>query len=521
MKISKIIVAALMVATVTSCDKDFEEINQNPNSPTEVPASLLLPTVIRGAVYEMAGLAWNYGNVVMQHTAKIQFTNEDRYNWGPQSDPYQEFFGLLRDVNNIYKLSEEQGDKNYMGVALVLKSWMFHVMTDTYGDLPYSQALQAKDAVNFPEFDTQEAIYAGIISDLRDANTLLGSSSESVSGDILYGGEISSWKKFANSLLLRIHMRLSDRNDPSTAMQSILNDPATFPIFESNADQAAIEFLPDAPNQQPLYTTRSGSFDEFRLSERMEGTLKTINDPRLFVYAQPTTDSDAGLVGVVDDYEGVPNGLADEEALQYSPSGDPTKGGSNFISRVGIMFACRACNVELASPIAAQVVLMSYSELQFVLAEARERGFITSGDAATYYNNGVQASFDYYESRLELAAKDNTAYNDLVNIVQPAASYFTQADVEYTGTQEERLEKIGTQKWIALFFNGLESWADWRRTGYPTITPGPAAVISNVPTRFQYPTGVQALNLEAYQAAIARQGSDDLATRVWWDVNPN
>lgn len=512
----KILCALLVMTVVTSCDKDFEEINKNPNSPEEVSSSLLLPTVIRSSVYEMGDLAWNYGNVVMQYTAKIQFTNEDRYNWGPQNDPYNQFFGLLRDVNNVYKISDEAGENNYKAIALIMKSWMYHIMTDTYGDLPYTDAVQAKEGVNFPEFDAQETIYNGIIADLTEANNLLGTSTENVSGDILFNGDLTRWKKFANSLLLRIHMRLSDKKDPSSAMQAILNDPAKFPIFTGNSDQAAIEFLADAPNQQPLYTTRSGSFDEFRLSEKMEGVLKSLDDPRLYAFAQPTTDSDAGLVGDKADYEGVPNGLADEQALQYAPSGDPAKGGSNFISRVGIMYACRACDPELASPIAAQVVLMSYAELQFILAEARERGFITAGDAATYYTNGMEASFDYYETRLRVGK-----YDEIADVVQPPVTYFQQADVDYTGTTDEKLEKIGTQKWISLFFNGVEAWADWRRTGYPTITPGPGAVISNVPTRFQYPTGVQALNLDSYQAAIARQGADNLATKVWWDVSDN
>ena len=188
--------------------------------------------------------------------------------------------------------------------------------------------------------------------------------------------------------------------------------------------------------------------------------------------------------------------------------------GSNFMSRIGIMFACRACDPDLASPIAAQVMLMSYPELQFILAEARERNFITSGDAEAYYLNGIQASMDYYESRLEVGG-----YDELVAVIQPDAAYFSQASVAYTGSTEEKLAKIGTQKWIALFYNGMEGWFDWRRTGYPQLTPGPGAVIPTVPVRFQYPSSVQALNLESYQAAVARQGEDMITTRVWWDVD--
>ncbi|PIB35956.1 hypothetical protein BFP72_11400 [Reichenbachiella sp. 5M10] len=510
-KAMMLVIGLTMVGS--ACDDGFEELNVNPNSPETVSASLLLPTVIRKGVSESAGLAWGYGNVVMQYSAKIQFTNEDRYNWGPESDPYTPYYNAMRDVENIVNISLESGQVNYEGVALVMKAWMFSIMTDTYGDLPFSQAIAAKEGTNLPQFDNQEDIYKGIILDLERANTLLDPAAESIDGDILFDGDIMLWKKFANSLLLRIHMRLSDRVDPSAAMQAILDDATARPIMTSNDDNAALQYLQDNPNQQPLYTTRSGSFDEYRLSENMEDILKSLNDHRLYVYAQPTTDSGAGLVGTLDDYQGVPNGLADEEALAYSPSGDPDKGGSNYISRVGLMFSCSACD-DLASPTARQSVLMSYSELQFVLAEARERGYITTGDAQTYYTNGIQSSFDYYISRL-----DEGGYSEISAAVVPQADYFTQTEVAYTGTQEELLEKIGTQKWIALFFSGMEGWFDWRRTGYPTIVPGPGAVQSTVPVRFIYPTDVQALNKDNYDEVIARQGPDDLNTHVWWDVD--
>nr|WKN37518.1 SusD/RagB family nutrient-binding outer membrane lipoprotein [Tunicatimonas sp. TK19036] len=503
----------LLLVTTLACDEDFETVNKNPNNPEVVPASLLLPTIIREPVRELNGLAWGTGNIVMQYTAKIQFTSNDRYDWGRSGDPYNTFYNALRDVKNILEITEESGENNYRAVALIMKSWMYSVMTDAYGELPYTEALQAKEGVNLPKFDTQEVVYQGILSELEEANTLLmNQSGEALVGDILFDGDLMLWRKFANSLKMRIYMRLADRQDPSTALQAILSDPETYPIIESNSEQAAFSYLQDSPNQQPVYTTRSGSFDEIRLSENMENTLKGLEDTRLFVYAQPTTDSEAGLLGDWDDYQGVPNGLADEQALQYSPSGNPSQGGSNFISRVGIMFSCRACD-GLASPVAQQTLLMSYTELQFILAEARERGFINTGDAEMYYRNGIQASFNYYQDRLAVGG-----YTELVEAVQVSESYFTQPAVAYTGSQAEKLNKIGQQKWIALFYNGLESWFDWRRTGFPEIQPGADAVISTVPVRFQYPTEVLALNKSAYEEAIQRQGEDKITTRLWVDA---
>ena len=495
------------------CDKDFDTININPNSPETVTSNLLLPNVIRSTTNEIAGRAWGYGNVVMQQTAKIQFTNEDRYNWGPQGNPYSTFYNSLRDINNIIQISSEAGQQNYVGIAKVLRANLFSFMTDAYGDLPYSEAIQAKAGVNYPKFDSQESIYNGILAELQEANQILGTSGETVTGDILFNGDVMRWKKFANSLRLRILMRLSDRRDPSADMQAILANPSANPIFTSNEDQAALQYLQDVPNQHPLYTTRSGSFDEYRLSEKMEGVLKEINDPRLFAYAQPTNASGAGIVGDPEDYEGVPNGLGDEEALQYAPSGDPAKGGSNFISRVGLLWSCSACT-GLANPLGYQAILMSYSELQFILAEARERGFITQGDAGTYYRTGVQASMDYYKGRYELINLPQIADRLVLD-----ESYFAQPTVSYSGTTEEKLAKIGTQKWLALYFTGMEGWYDWRRTGYPEIIPGPAAFINTVPVRYIYPSSVQSLNEDNYKAVIASQGPDAITTRVWWDVN--
>ncbi|WP_268121863.1 SusD/RagB family nutrient-binding outer membrane lipoprotein [Roseivirga pacifica] len=507
-----IVVLALLV-TVASCDDGFEELNENPNSPESVPASLLLPTVLRNGINENAGKAWGTGNVVMQYSAKIQFTNEDRYNWGPESNPYNSYYNIMRDLENIKRIAEETGNNNYKGVALVFESWLYSVLTDSYGNIPYTEATMAKEGTNLPKFDDQQTVYQGIIASLTEGNSLLDPSGAGIDGDILFDGDIMRWKKFANSLLLRVHMRLSDRVDPSSAMQAILNDPVTYPIMEGNEDNVALQYLADLPNQQPLYTTRSGSFDEYRLSEKMENTLKSLGDTRLFVYAQPTTDSGAGMVGNWDDYQGVPNGLADEEALQYAPSGDPTKGGSNFISRVGLMFSCSACD-DNASPTARQAMIISYSEQQFVLAEARERGFITSGAAEDYYTSGIQASFDYYDARLA-----EGGYTEIMDAVEVDAAYFAQPEVAYTGTQDDKLSKIGTQKWISLFFTGTESWFDWRRTNYPEILPGPGAVQPAVPVRFIYPSSVQALNKANYDEAVQSQGADDNTTKVWWDVN--
>ena len=499
---SRYFAGLLAFLLVTACTEDFDERNSNPNQPETVTSDLLLSNIIYEAVREMDGMAWGEGNVIAQYVAKIQFTGRDRYDWGPEDDPWFEFYDLLRDVENIQDI--EETDNSYVAISLIMKSWMYQILTDLYGDIPYSEATQGKTASNFtPVFDRQEAVYAGILADLERANTILNTNPTPVSGDVLFDGDLVRWQKLANSLRLRVLLRQSNQKGPSAAMSAILNDPNA-PVFTGNDDQAVFDYLESAPNQQPLYTTRSGSFDEYRLSKLMENTLKSLNDNRLHVYAQPTTSSEAGLVGEESDYQGVPNGLADESALIFN-------GGSNFVSRVGLLYACLVCNDD-ASPTARQGMVMTYAELQFILAEAAERGFI-QGSAEEYYLNGIQASYDYFVERSALISPE------ISEAAQPAEGYFTQEAVAYTGSTEEKLAKIGTQKWLALFFNGTEAWANWRRTGYPTgIQPGAGALIDQVPVRFMYPGEAQALNGENYRAALSAQGPDNITTPVWWDA---
>ena len=500
--LSQYLTGCLLVASVAACDNDFDELNTNPNQPEAVSADLLLTNVIYESVQEMDNRAWGEGNVIAQHVAKIQFTGRDRYDWGPEGDPWFKFYNLLRDVENIQTIENE--DNSYVALSLVMKSWMYQILTDLYGDIPYREATKGKAEANFtPAFDRQEDIYTGILADLERANRILATNPTPVAGDVLFEGDLVRWQKLANSLRLRVLLRQSSQQDPSAAMSAILNDPKA-PVFERNADQAVLDYLEASPNQQPLYTTRSGSFDEYRLSQLMETTLKGLHDNRLHVYAQPITSAGAGLVGSFDDYQGVPNGLADESALNFN-------GGSNFVSRVGLLYSCLVCD-DNASPTARQGMIMTYSELQFILAEAAERGFI-DGDAEPYYLRGIEASYNYFMERAALISPEISL------AAAPADGYFAQEGVAYTGSTQDKLAKIGTQKWLALFFNGTEAWAEWRRTGYPSgIRPGASALINRVPVRFMYPVEVQSLNEENYRAALTVQGPDNITTPVWWDA---
>ncbi len=481
----KTLIVFAFLALGAGCTKDFDDINTNPNAPTAVNPGLLLPQIQRDMMNALMGETWGIGNIVIQHTTKNQFVNEDRYLWGELNSIWNNVYDNMRDINNIVIQSETTRENNYKGVALVMKSWMFSLATDAYGDIPYTQAINAKGGENYPAYDPQEQVYNGILADLKTANELLGTSSESVAGDIIFGGNIAKWKKLANSLRIRALLRISRKRDVSADLKAIVDNPAANPVFESNADNAVYNYKATSPDQFPLHSSRIGSFNEFRAGKTLLDTLKSLSDPRMPIFFRPTPDTEGKPNP---QYVGLPNGLNDVDALQYN-------GGPQFQSRIGDLYYENAISTQGLT--IAKGVIMTYAELQFLLAEAAEKGLI-GGDAKTYYENGVNGSFAFY------------------GLTTPP-DYLNRLETAYSGTQQEKLEKIGFQKWVSLYFQGLEAWFDWRRTGIPALKPG----LSNqnddkIPVRFRYPIIEQSLNSDSYNAAIQRQGADDLNTKMWY-----
>jgi hypothetical protein len=501
MKLLKLFALIILLA---SCTRDFSDTNDNKNLPTSVSPDLLLSGIIRDMMNRQVNSAWGIGNIVVQHHAKIQFVNEDRYLWGEQNSIWDDVYSNYRNVQNIFTGVNNKDTSAYYGVALVLKSWMFAQATDAYGDIPYSQAGKGKlEGIYQPEYDKQEDIYAGILADLEKANTALANCDNKLDGDILFGGGpegVAQWRKLANSLRIRYLLRLSKQKDVKAAMQAIVDNPTANPVFTGNKDNAELQYQAAAPNQWPLYGSRVGSIDEFRVSKTLSDRLTALGDPRLKVFGRPTQTSVVAGNPVI---AGIPNGLSDQAALDYN-------GGVQNVSRVGYTFACLVCN-DLGqappNPAAPKALLMTYAELQFSLAEAREMNMITTGDAATYYNNGIKANFEYWG--------DIVTPNYGIDVTMPA-NYLSQAQVVYDGPQTQKLAKIALQKWIAYYFNGLEAWFDWKRTGMPEIVPGPSNLNGGkVPVRFIYPLKEQALNAEHRMQALTRQGEDNINTRPW------
>jgi hypothetical protein len=474
--LSKFILGGLLLGTV-SCKKELANINKNPNA-TENPQPDYLLTAAEKLT---ADAYWGVDNnlnsslLFIQHWAKIQYTDPDRYIFNNSSftSLWKALYSQsITDLNKLISVGDDQQNNNYKGVALTLRSWAFQVLTDAYGDVPYKQAANI-DSFLTPAYDAQRDVYLGVLADLKTAQSLLDPAGPSITGDAIYGGSIANWKKFVNSLRLRIALRIADV-EPVLAKQvltDIQSEGGTY--FQANTDLAALIYQ-DSPNQNPVSLTFDTRQD-YRISKTIVDRLATLNDPRLPVYAQPTDDAPHGYVGV-------PNGLL---------TGDANNLGLSRTSRPGDYF--RAPH--------APAVIMSYAEVLFDLSEAVSRGFIT-GDAADLYKQGVLASLGQY------GIIDATV----------TGNYLAQASVQYNAANYK--QSVGNQKWIALFGQGLEAFAEWRRLDYPQLAPAVAGTLNGkMPLRFIYPGSEQSLNGANYQKAVQHQGDDLLTTKLWFDKN--
>ncbi|HEX7050211.1 MAG TPA: SusD/RagB family nutrient-binding outer membrane lipoprotein [Longimicrobiales bacterium] len=448
---------------------DITSVNDNPNGPTSVPPPSILPAATQVAVNRVLGVEPNLreGGLWVQYYAQTQYRDEDKYNIRPgaPSTPWSTYTGPLTDFQRMVEMGEAEGVPNWSAVARIMQSWLFGFLTDTFGDIPYSEALGG-DSVATPKYDMQTDVYAGILSTLKQASGELDPNGIGFdNGDLLYGGDMTKWRKFANSLRLRMAIHLSNI-DPATAqaeVQAALADG----VFESNEDNAVLMYLAASPNQNPFYLTQVSRPNDYGMSKTLVDTLTSLADPRLPVYASPNVDSA---------YVGLQNGLNDGEGPNIST-----------ISRIGALW--------WTNP-AAPFTIQSYAEVLFIKAEAAARGWIPD-DPATLYTEAIRASMTQYNDALASAGLptiEDSAIDD----------YLAQPRVQYNPSTG--LEQIALQKWIALFLNGPEAWTEVRRTGIPHLVPGPRAMLGAIPSRLPYPTEETVLNEANVAAAISAQG---------------
>ena len=466
----------LFLGLTTSCKDELAKVNQNQNEAENPQPAYLLTSTIKTTADSYWGVSNNLASSLLfvQHWARIQYTDPDRYIFTNNdfTEGWSTWYSKsLSQLKITQKLAENSGNENYKGVALVLQSWVFSLLTDAYGDIPYTETGDI-DAYLTPRYDTQENVYKGLLNDLKNAQSLLKLDGEAIQGDVIYNGNISSWKHFANSLRLRFALRIADRlpDLAKTTLEEIAAEGSGY--INSNTEIAQLVYR-DAPYRNPV----SASFEareDYRISKTMVDKLFELNDPRLPIYADTTVTKTAK------EYIGLPNGLTSSEASSI---------GFDLTSRPGKYFR------EPKAP----AVILSYSEVLFGLSEAVSRGLIT-GDASDLYQKAIRASFEQYK-----------VSNTLID------AYLGQTSVTFNPNNYKK--SIGEQKWIALYGQGLEAFAEWRRLDYPKLTPAKQGALGGkIPLRFLYPGTEQSVNGINYQEAIKHQGSNTLLTKLWFDV---
>lgn len=462
-----------------SCTNDFKETNTNPNSPQDVDPQFLLANVISvEANYNAYLEGFRLSNYLTHFAASVEFERIDRYEMGTNSNYWDNIFHLSSDLNSMKDLKGY--NEAYEAVGDIMKSYLFSQLTDLWGDVPYTESLQAKEGKFTPKFDTQESIYTdpdtGILAVLKRSAETLENTNASIKGDVMFNNDLDKWVRFANSLRLRYLLRISKRLTDFSAMQALADSGK---LIESNAQNAVVPYLTNAPNRWPMSQAAQGLYQEHRMTKTVDSVLKLWDDPRLAVLYKPTQKS---ISDGTPQYKGLQNGqsrvtISDKDI------------NLNDIS----LFGSRYRDV----PDGVNANFMQYAEVEFALAEAIKRGYI-SGNAAEHYKKGITANFEYYG-------------------LEVPSDYFQQEAVKLDGNDDD-LIKILTQKWLSLNTNGHEAWFNIRRTGIPHLKAGPDNLNDGqYPVRYLYPESEQATNRAHYEEAVKRIGGDDINNKGWWE----
>lgn len=474
----KIALVAILAVFFSSCD-DFGSINVDQNSPSEVRTDLLMTNAQR-SVSSVVGAVT--GTLYVQYFAETQYTDDSQYS-STSFDFNGWYTGPLQDLQTIIDLNSDPAtapdvlsggsNANQIAAARILKAYFYHMMTDRWGAIPYSEALQGRD--NFkPSYDLQENIYPQLVTELKEAVDQMDGGA-GVNGDFIFNGDMAQWAAFANSLRARIALRMAESN-PSLAA-SEFSDAISDGVI---TDDVMYPYLGETNNENPWFS-RFKTRTDYAISDVMADYMKGLDDMRLTKYADPAPDlSNNDGVTTLDEING----------MDY----DAENAGD--ITNASVSFPGMAIRSQ-SSPLP----IMTTAELYFARAEAVERGWI-AGSAADFYQSAIEASWQQW------GVYDAADY----------ANYMSNTEVVYNSAEWE--EKIGKQKWVALFPYGYEAWGEWRRLAYPELTPHAFALNQSgeIPVRQTYPTSEAQINTEAYEDAVAKQGPDTPDNYLWWDT---
>jgi len=539
----------LALMLVSGCDTWEKDININPNSPStggeststyDFEPSEFMQDMIFNVVHGWDYIYWNVGSAVCEYHGKtISLSQGNRHQaWHAFDDsndggPWVQGYKAVRYIRNMRNAAIANDDKEYQAIATIWECYNFFSLTLLYGDIPYSQSI-IDDAPLTPVYDKQEDIYFTLISKLKTASKNLDPTSMvDVNTDLIFYGDVSKWKRFANTLLIRYAMYMADAAPDSAValLNEVLLNPVTYPIMESNTDNAMFHY-DGVQYKSRYYSLESAKMDEAPFSNVFIERLVSLKDPRLPIYAKPVLlvhdDPTKNVIPSnegIDKYAGHIYGITTDNA--YASAWND---GSNYASKLGDYFrteddkgtATEACaTVPLA--------LATYSEMLFFLAEATEKGMITGQTARHYYESAIEASFEQYNASFTSDKYSRAFGNSALNSV---TEYVSQPDVLYTGGRD-KLTMIAEQKWIASFLMMFEPYFDHRRTMLPKLraSSGSEAYSSTGsatkwPSRAAYPNSetstnkanVEYANANAFDIPVVDQATRNLA--LMWLMQP-
>ena len=509
----KIFALGILLAPALFSCKDLTVLNQNPNgiNPLTANPNLVMSTVLTETGKSFVNLGYQDIAGVMQHTQKDGWSGgHNTYEWGG-SQSWASYYDILRNNQYVYDRSVTLNWEMHQGISLVIKSMMFGLITDLWGDAPYSAALKGADggtANTFPAYDSQEAIYTGILADLEKANTLLSKNAVEYTSTsyVYYQGNPTKWRKLANSLMLRFYMRISTKKSDvaKAGIEKIMANAVQYPIITAIADDAAMPFAGNSNDDSwpanAVYDASASNYRRLKMAATFVNKLLELKDPRIAVWAnkvQIPLVVDANLpkgtdkiengkrylspdkvvgrdVNTNPDYVGLPTGLIGGASYNLSPTAEQAANNPH-VSWLNDIYK-QAKGPLLRSR------MMSAAEVRFILAEAALKGWSVAGAAKTHYEAGVKASLDTWGT--------TAAY----------ATYIAQKGVAYDGT----LKQIIEQKWISSWTAAQEAWFDYRRTGFPELTVGPASIRKVLPVRFYYMLDERNLNKINTEAAMSK-----------------
>lgn len=458
------------VGSFTSCKKTLD-INTDPNNPREVQRQYVLPVAQVQLTYTLGGdISRITGNIIQHYGGhRNQPLEYNQYDITPATSDglWSAMYSVvLRDLQDVINQSRALGDSMYVGVAQILSAHTYSALTDLYGDIPYSTALLNRDLIT-PGYDTQESLYPKLIAliDAGIANVKSGTGAAPGNEDLIYRGDMGNWQRYGNSLKLRLLNHLSKKSP--TAAATFLN---TNPILiTTNVQNAKVTYGSASNNANPIYgfDILSGRKD-MAVSSTIVNKMKALADPRIPVFFYP-----------------VKNGAQAGQYIGNAPGNDDDDSGERKYSRTGSAYA------SSASP----VILMSAAEVYFIIAEIRLREG-KNAEAAAAYNAAITADFGYLG-------------------VAGASAYLAKPEVAFNNT----LQRLIEQKWITMYQAPYEAWTDWRRTGFPVLTPAAVNRTDDIiPRRLTYPQLEINLNRAALEAGPGVPVPyESLKQRVWWD----